>query len=171
LTPSNKQPPCMQFHQDNLHIRILNDAQVCHLAEDPDPEGRNLLAGLVARITSAPFAFPGFGQVELSASVGEGTASLGMKVNQTAVAAARLVWETYAHDEAWREIRDLHHKLCDGTNPAMLAPTPSAPWLAICLFPEFHERATPEQRLITAAMFWGLSHSIRGTTKLVPPAN
>ncbi len=161
----------MQFHHDKLHIRILNNDHACHLAEDPDPEGRNLLAGLVARVTSTPFDFPGFGRVEMSASVGEGTASLGMKVNRTAVAAARLVWETDAHDEAWREIRDFHHKLCDGTNPAMREPTPSAPWLAICLFPEFDKRATPEQRLITAAMFWGISYSIRGVTKRVPPAN
>jgi hypothetical protein len=53
----------------------------------------------------------------------------------------------------------------------MLEPTPSAPWLAICLFPEFHERFTPEQRLYEAAKLFGIPYSIRGITKPIPVTN
>jgi hypothetical protein len=151
----------MQFKDDQIHIRILNNNQICRLLEEPDPSGAILAAGLATRLSPKPFACADLGYVEIQASVRPYRAFLGMKINDECAAASELVWESFATAGAWAEINDVHQMLTDSVELSQVQVPPSAPWLSIAFFPDVYQRLTPEQRLIAVSLLWGRSYSIR----------
>jgi hypothetical protein len=156
-----KQRSSMQFKNDSLQIRILNDHQDYQLVDQPGPNGVNLSASLVARVSDKPFESDDLGRVEIRASVYPFGAFLAMKINGESAAGAELVWDSFVSQDAWAAINQLHQALIGDAVSVAPGPPPSNPWLGIAFFPNLYHRLSPEQRAIAIAALWGRSYSIR----------
>jgi hypothetical protein len=151
----------MQFTNDPLQIRILNDQQDYRLLDELDPNRANLSASLVSRVSDKLFEREDLGRVEIRASVFPFWAFLAMKINGESAAVAELVWESIVSQDAWAAINQLHQALTGDAVSVAPGPPPSNPWLGIAFFPNLYDRLSPEQKAITIAALWGRSYSIR----------
>lgn len=154
----------MQFKNDPLHIIILNNNQVFHLADKPD-DGATFRAGMTNRKGWGPVTDSKLLPAEIIATCCEGWANMELKVEGKTVGLATLAYEIGGPERVWCRVHACHNQSMrehEDEQPRMpMTSPPKLPWLAITFGPNFMASLTSAQLFMAVSLLWQCSYAIR----------
>ncbi|MGA2245999.1 MAG: hypothetical protein ABSH48_13445 [Verrucomicrobiota bacterium] len=157
----------MQFKNDPMHVRLINNGEVCHLAEANDQDGSLLLAALLARTGGgAELPVKGLGMARLEVNRFSGCCGLRVQLQGQLAGVAQVVWRQDRLDRGWLAVRLWHGRFTRifhlSQPPLPLTPPPRVPWMAVFIRPTLMAALNHEQRLKVVALMWGRAYAERG---------
>jgi hypothetical protein len=150
----------MQFENDPLHIIILNNNQVVHLADSSE-----LQSGMPAGKDRGSITDSKLLPAEVIATCCEGWANMELKVKDRTVGLATLVYQIGGPERVWFRVHACHNRSMsehEDEQPRMpMTSPPALPWMAITFGPNFMASLTAAQLFMAVVWLWRCSYAIR----------
>ena len=149
-----------------MSILIMNGCTAIHLAQEADPEGTPLLAGLPARTafnTKLPVSGPG--TAEFVVNQESDNFGLRLHLHGRPAAVGQVVWRQERAERFWlgtRRWQGRFTRICHLSQPPMpVTPPACVPWMAVVVGPRLRAKLNREQRLKIVALMRGRAFAER----------